>query len=176
MPNKTIEGLIHVGTAFEVAEERASFRRSRCLPLNIRECLLGGVATGVLYGLDLGCGPVAFMRSERSQVAVLFGGAVAADVIFEGLKGAAGYAGARLEDDLRAFAVLDQRCCKLTVVRAARGEPLLEFRRLDVLRPEPSRPAFSDLSSFRRTCGNVSSAALPPATSTAWICSEARKG
>ena len=79
------------------------------------------------------------MRSERRYVAVLYGGAAAADAIFEGFKGAAGYAVARLEDDLRAFAVLDQRCCKLTVVRAARGELLLEFRLLDVLRPEPSR-------------------------------------
>ena len=100
---------------------------------------LGGVAAGVLYGLDLRCGPIADMRGERRHVAVLNGGAAAADVSFEGCKGAARYAVARLEDDLRAFYVLDQRSGKLPVACVARGEPLLEIRRVDVRRPEPCR-------------------------------------
>ena len=105
VPRKTPEVLIAVtavGTAYEAAEERAGFLRSRVLPLNIRERHLGGVAAGVLYGLDLRCGPIADMRGERRHVAVLNGGAAAADVSFEGCKGAARYAVARLEDDLRA--------------------------------------------------------------------------
>ena len=43
------------------------------------------------------------------------------------------------EDDLRAFAVLDQRCCKLTVACVALGELLAERRVLDVFRPETTR-------------------------------------
>jgi hypothetical protein len=46
MPHKAVEGLIAVttvGTAFEAAEEPASFLRSLVLPLNMRERQLGGV-------------------------------------------------------------------------------------------------------------------------------------
>ena len=60
MPHKAVEGLIAVttvGTAFEAAEERASFLRSLVLPLNMRERQLGGVATGDFHGLDLLRGP-----------------------------------------------------------------------------------------------------------------------
>ena len=111
MPFKATQVCITLVTAREAAEERASFLRSRFLPPNFRERQLGGVVAGVLYGLDLPVhsGPIAaLMRSERSQVAVLNGGAVEGDVSCEGCKGAAGYAVARVEDDLRAFYALDQ--------------------------------------------------------------------